>query len=199
MDDMFEDLLSPPKKQPDPPPATQQQGGPEGSVPGGTSENGSVKHQQGGGDGKDAEHQPQAPGLVGVSKEELHSLVSVAVEGAMDNLLGKFVKSLRTVSWSGEQACVKRRKLCAQVPHLPGSWSRQESMLTLHLCTAKLGCCVCTVRQITVTSETVLHRACLPMPVRTQIIIKRMHYTGTEEYRQGRGTAGRSHASNTAC
>mmetsp|Transcript_21412 Transcript_21412/g.59329 ORF Transcript_21412/g.59329 Transcript_21412/m.59329 type:complete len:275 (-) Transcript_21412:105-929(-) len=97
MDDMFEDLLSPPKKQPDPPPATQQQGGPEGSVPGGTSENGSVKHQQGGGDGKDAEHQPQAPGLVGVSKEELHSLVSVAVEGAMDNLLGKFVKSLRTV------------------------------------------------------------------------------------------------------
>jgi len=89
MDDIFDDLMGKPKPVAQPEPSQTH------------SENG-VKEKQAAGNSKSEEPlTPQLPhnpeDAVGLSKEALHSLVTVAVEGAMDNLLGKFVKSLRTV------------------------------------------------------------------------------------------------------
>lgn len=52
----------------------------------GTAESGEEKHES-----------PTSPTIPGVSKEELHAVVSGAVQAALDATFGKFVKSLRTV------------------------------------------------------------------------------------------------------
>jgi len=98
MDDIFEDLLGPRQKtQPDASsPVAQQQGeiGKGKSVENGSGRSQSQQQEQ---DATD-EAGPQASGFVGVSKEELQTMVNVAVEGAMESMLGKLAKSLRTVS-----------------------------------------------------------------------------------------------------